>query len=98
MTLLFQPFLEQPDLCGAANAVGPLKDDQLASEVVEFKAWQSDAVAFFHGATRSCFAWVSLARTIRRISCCWVSMGRVASITVSPNSGIILSYSSRMRL
>src|SRR2546428_5392572 len=98
MTLLFQPLLEQPNLRGAPHAVRPFQHDQFADEVIQFQTRQSDSVAFFHGATRSCFAWVNLAKTIRRISCCWVSMGRVASINVSPNSGIILSYSSRMRL
>src|SRR5205807_1381701 len=97
MALLFQPFLEQPDLSGAPHAIRPFQNDQLADEVVQFQAGQSDSIAFFHGATRSCFACVNFAKTIRRISCCWVSMGKVASITVSPNSGIILSYSSRMR-
>src|SRR5579883_72713 len=96
--LLLQPFLQQPNLSRAAHAIGPLHNNQLADEIVEVQARQLDAVVFLHGATRSCFACVSFARTSRRISCCCVSMGSVASIAVSPNSGIIFSYSSRIRL
>src|SRR5579862_8946660 len=95
--LLFEPFLEQHDLRRTAHAVGAFDHNQLAHQAIEILAGKRHAVRLFHGVTLNCRACVSLASTNWRICCCCVSMGRVASITVNPNSGTIFSYSSRMR-
>src|SRR5262249_14746849 len=108
MSVLFEPWLEHRDLSRASDAIGPFDDDEAAPQFLQFDAADSFAVEFkavvfrwwAQGAQSSSqplpLGRLGTSRNSRstspRTSYCCSSMGRVASITVRPNSSTMLSY------
>src|SRR6185436_6298071 len=91
-----EPFPEQPDVRGAADAVGALEDDQLALQLAWFNCREALTIECksTHLRILVFLAPVSAFVTSVRISACCSSMERLASMTTRPNSLTMLSYAS----
>jgi hypothetical protein len=94
--LRFEPLLQQANVRGTADAVGPLDDDQLAFQLTGLYGREALAIEFksTHRRILSFLAPVSALVTIARICICCSSIERLASITTRPHSWTIRSYSS----
>src|ERR1035441_118869 len=110
VSFLLEPGLQGAHLGGTADRVRPFYDDELSLQLRHFDAGQRFAEGFerFHAAshgagTRGARNTPSLRlrprwrSTMERISRCWSSIDRVASMMWKPTSLAMPSYSSRMR-
>src|SRR5262249_5490907 len=97
--MVFQPLLQQADVRGAADAIGPFQHDELAPQFFEIYCGGTFAKEgkSSHRRLLVFFVPANACDTILRTSACCSSIDRVASITTRPNSSTIFSYSSMMR-
>ena len=86
-------YKRQIDLRRAPCAIGPFNHDQLAAQIGNPHPREELSICLPHRCTLTFTAFSSCVFTICLTCVCCTSMGNVASITVSPNSETIFSYS-----
>src|SRR5690348_4419397 len=99
MPVILEPQLEQADMSGTSHTVRAFQHDELSLEIV--RAYPRETFTIEPKSTHFrilvFFVPVNASRTISLICACCSSMDRLASITTSPNSLTIFSYSAMMR-